>query len=276
MRSSLEIFELATGLSRIVLQTEALIEAPNWDPGGASLLVNGGGRLFRAPLDGPAELEPVETGIADACNNDHGIAPDGTRIALSHDDAAEGSTIFLVPSAGGAPVRVTRRTPSYWHGWSPDGATLAYCGARGGRFDIFTIPVEGGEERRLTEGAGHNDGPDYAADGAAIWFNSDRSGAAQIWRMDTDGSAPRRMTDDALANWFAHPSPDGRRVLYLAYPPGTAGHPRDRRVALRLMDPDGRNVSTALELFGGQGTINVPCWAPDGTAFAFMRYAPAG
>ncbi len=171
---------------------------------------------------------------------------------------------------------MTARAPSYWHGWSPDGATLAFCGARGGRYDIYTIPAAGGEETRLTGDAGHNDGPDYAADGSAIWFNSDRSGRAQIWRMGADGSAPARMTDDRFVNWFPHPSPDGRRVLYLAFPEGTLGHPRDREVALRVMDPDGGGLRTLVELHGGQGTINVPCWAPDCTAFAFMRYAPTG
>jgi Tol biopolymer transport system component len=273
MRSSLEIFELATGRTRVVLATDRVIEAPNWDPGGASLVVNGGGRLFRVALDGRAELAPVDTGFADACNNDHGVSPDGTQLAISH-GAAGGSTIYTLPAAGGTPVAVTRANPSYWHGWSPDGATLAFCGDRAGRFDVFTIPVEGGEETRLTADAGHNDGPDYAADGSAIWFNSDRTGRAQIWRMRTDGVRQVQVTDDRFVNWFPHPSPDGAFVLYLAYPPGTLGHPRDRNVALRLMAPDGRGVRTALELFGGQGTINVPCWAPDGSAFAYVRYAP--
>lgn len=271
-RSSLEICEVATGRTRVVLRTEALIEAPNWDPDGASLLVNGDGRLFRVALDGPGELAPVETGFADACNNDHGISPDGQRIAISH-ETEQGSTIYTLPAGGGVPTQVTARGPSYWHGWSPDGATLAFCGARGGRYDIFTIPAAGGDETQLTGDAGHNDGPDYAADGSAIWFNSDRSGQAQIWRMGADGSAPARMTDDRFVNWFPHPSPDGRRVLYLAFPEGTLGHPRDREVALRIMDPDGGGLRTLVELHGGQGTINVPCWAPDGPAFAFMRYA---
>ncbi len=272
-RSSLEVFELAGGRPRVLLRTDRLIEAPNWDPGGASLLVNGDGRLWRVALDGEAALEQVDTGFAAACNNDHGISPDGSLIAISH-EAAAGSTIYLLPANGGVPAQVTRENPSYWHGWSPDGATLAYCGARGGRYDIFTIPAAGGAERRLTEQAGHNDGPDFAADGSAIWFNSDRTGRAQIWRMDPDGSRPARMTDDRFVNWFPHPSPDGSCVLYLAYPPGTTGHPRDLDVALRLMDPDGGAARTVIELFGGQGTINVPCWAPDGSAFAFVRYAP--
>jgi Tol biopolymer transport system component len=272
VRSFVEVCEIAGGRRRVVLASPRLIEAPNWDPGGGSLLVNADGRLWRVPLDGPAALEPVETGVADACNNDHGFSPEGTRIALSHDDG-RGSAIYVVPAAGGTPERVTEAPGSYWHGWSPDGATLAFCAQRGGRFGISTIPATGGPETRLSEGDWHDDGPDYAADGAAIWFNSDRGGRAQIWRMGPDGSDPTQVTDDRFVNWFPHPSPDGRRVLYLAYPEGTAGHPRDREVALRLIDPGGGGIRTVVEVFGGQGTINVPCWAPDGSAFAFVRYA---
>jgi Tol biopolymer transport system component len=81
---------------------------------------------------------------------------------------------------------------------------------------------------------------------------------------------------DARVNWFPHPSPDGRHLLYLAYPERTEGHPRDLDVALVLADADGGNRRVAVELFGGQGTMNVPNWAPDGHAFAYMRYAPEG
>jgi Tol biopolymer transport system component len=42
------------------------------------------------------------------------------------------------------------------------------------------------------------------------------------------------------------------------------------------MRPDGGGARRVLEMFGGQGTSNVPCWAPDGSAFAFVRYAPEG
>lgn len=275
MRSSLEIYHLATSRSDTVLATDTLIEAPNWDPGGGSLLVNGGGRLHRVRLNRPPELAEVPTGFADACNNDHGFSPDGTRIALSH--RLDGrSTVFTVPASGGEPSQVTASNPSYWHGWSPDGARIAYVGNRGGAFDIFTCPAEGGAEVRLTEQAGHNDGPGYSPDGRHIWFNSDRAGHAQIWRMGADGSKPRRMVESDTVDWFPHPSPDGERIAYLAYPSGTLGHPRDRDVALRIVDADGRGARTLIELSGGQGTINVPSWAPDGSAFAYVRYAPEG
>ena len=275
MRSSLEIFRMATARSEVVLATEALVEAPNWDPDGQSLLVNCDGRLYRVPLDRAPELVEVPTGPADACNNDHGFSPDGSRIALSHRQDGR-STIFTVGAEGGEPTQVTARNPSYWHGWSPDGTRIAYVGNRDGAFDIFTCPADGGPELRLTERSGHNDGPDYAPDGAHIWFNSDRTGHAQIWRMGSDGGAPRRMVESTSVDWFPHPSPDGACVLYLSYPAGTLGHPRDRDVAIRMTDADGRGARTLIELFGGQGTLNVPCWSPDGSAFAYVRYGPAG
>lgn len=274
MKSILEIFDLPAGRSRPVLTHDGMIEAPNWDPAGGSLLVNGEGRLYRVPLDAP-RLEPVDTGFATRCNNDHGISPDGKTIVISnHRD--RGSEIFLMPATGGTPRLVSPDAPSWWHGWSPDGKRLAYVAARGGSrvIDVYTIAVEGGEETRLTMGEGHCDGPDYAPDGSRIYYNCDRDGHAQIWVMNADGSDQRKLFADDHVNWFPHPSPDGRHLLYLAYPPGTLGHPANLPVALCLCTPEGKDRRRVLEFNGGQGTINVPCWSPDGTAFAYMRYEP--
>ncbi len=272
MRSFLEVWLLAEGRAERVLETERHIEAPNWDPAGGSLLVNGGGRLYRVPLAKPG-LEPVETGFATRCNNDHGFSPDGTRIVLSH-HTDRGAEIFVMPAAGGVPVPVTAEAPSWWHGWSPDGKRLAYVGARGGSrvVDVFTISAEGGAETRLTNGEGHCDGPDYSADGSLIYYNCDRDGHAQIWVMGADGSGQRKLFADDHVNWFPHPSPDGRHLVYLAYPPGTMGHPANLPVALCLCDPEGVNRRRLTEFTGGQGTINVPNWSPDGSAFAYVRY----
>lgn len=273
MASTLVIHDTATGQEEIVLTTEQLIEAPNWSPDGKFLIVNGDGRLFRVDLHGDANLSEIDTGFANRCNNDHGISPDGSQIVISDGTQNGKSCIYTLPISGGAPIRVTEHTPSYWHGWSPDGRTLAYCAQRNGVFDIYTIAVDGGQETRLTDGKGHSDGPDYTPDGAWIWFNSSRSGVMQIWRMRTDGSALQQMSDDANSNWFPHPSPDGKTVLYLAYAPGVQEHPRDHDVELKLMGPDGANVRTIVSLFGGQGSINVPCWAPDSQRFAYVRYS---
>jgi Tol biopolymer transport system component len=272
MTSRLLIWDMALGQARQVLQTDLLIEAPNWSPDGKYLLVNGEGRLFRVPLH-DLQLQKVDTGAATQCNNDHGISPDGLTYILSSHHGGQGSEIYLVPATGGAPVRFSTDHPSWWHGISPDGQTLAFVAARGDRtvIDVYTQRLDG-PEKRLTMGEGHCDGPDYSADGSLIYYNCDRDGHAQIWVMKADGSDQRKLFSDDLVNWFPHPSPDGKHILYLAYPSGTLGHPRDLPVALWLMNPDGSNRRRLIDFVGGQGSINVPCWSPDGAAFAFMRY----
>lgn len=279
MKSIVETFTIATGAVREVLVAEGRIEAPNWSPDGRWLLVNSGGLLYRLPLEAP-RLEPIETGAATRCNNDHGFSPDGATIWLSSHHEGQGSQIYRIPVAGGEPQRVSPAAPSWWHAVSPDGRLLAYPAVRGaGRVvDICTLELNGPEgqqrETRLTAGEGHSDGPDFSADGRRIYWNTDRTGHAQIWVMNTDGSGQRPLFADDHVNWFPHPSPCGRHLVYLAYPPGTLGHPADLPVALVLCDPDGGNRRRIREFTGGQGTMNVPNWAPDGHAFAYVRYEP--
>lgn len=274
MISELCLHDPASGGTRVLLRHEGHIEAPNWHPDGF-LLVNGDGRLFRVPLDAPA-LHPVPTGRVSGLNNDHGLSPDGRTLALSaKSETGPASCIYLVPVEGGEPVRVTERVPSWWHGWSPDGARLAYVGVRdGGPVRPYTCALDGSDERLLADGFDHVDGTDYSPDGAWVWFNGEREGAVDLWRVRPDGSDLERMTEGPSVDWFPHPSPDGRHVLFLAYPPGTRGHPGGLDVELRLMPAGGGEARTVERLHGGQGTINVPCWAPDASGFAFMRFAP--
>ncbi|KJZ20787.1 hypothetical protein TW80_08545 [Loktanella sp. S4079] len=257
----------------VVLDHHGHIEAPNWHPDGY-LIVNGGGLLYRVTLDSP-RLIPIDTGHATACNNDHGISPDGKTLVISDQSQTEGSCIYTLPVTGGWPRRISKETPSYWHGWSPDGETLAYVAKRGAVFGLYTCPVAGGEETCVTVGFDHVDAPDYTPDGEWIWFNGERDGQVNLWRVRPDGTDLTQMTDDDEVNWFPHPSPDGQYILYLAYPPGTRGHPGELDVSLRIMHSKGGASHEVTRLWGGQGTINVPCWSPDATAFAFMRYQRA-
>jgi Tol biopolymer transport system component len=272
MASEVAVFELDTRSVRTVLRTERLVEAPNWTPDGEALIVNGDGRLYRVDLSSPHMVE-IDTGFATSCNNDHGISPDGRTLVISDSTESSSSRIYTLPFEGGTPALVTEKAPSYWHGWSPDGSTLAYVGKRGDTYQVYTCPVGGGEEFQVTHGFDHCDGPDYTPDGQWIWFNGEKHGEVDLWRVRPNGGDVQRMTGDACVNWFPHPSPDGRHVLYLAYKPGVKGHPRGEDVELRLLPADGGRPETLVSLFGGQGTINVPCWAPGGKRFAFVRYS---
>lgn len=166
--------------------------------------------------------------------------------------------------------------PSYLHGWSPNGKYLAYCAERNGNFDIYTIPAAGGEEKRLTTADDLDDGPEYSPCGNYIWFNSVRSGLMQVWRMKADGSEQTQMTFDEERNsWFPHISPDGKKIVFIAYRKGDLKpneHLANKNVELRLMPAKGGEPKTIVKLFGGQGTINVNSWSPDSKHFAFVSY----
>ncbi len=131
---------------RVVYVTPGRIEAPNWMHDGKSLIFNSNGRIHQIPAAG-GKPTPIDTGFATRCNNDHGISPDGNTLVIS--DQSQGkrqSLIYTLPIAGGTPKLITPIGPSYWHGWSPNGKTLAFCGERNGEFDIYTVPAEGGPE----------------------------------------------------------------------------------------------------------------------------------
>jgi Tol biopolymer transport system component len=271
IESTLEIVSIASKDRRVVHHTKDRIEAPNWTPDGKSLIFNRGGRLYRLAIAG-GQPQPIDTGKYIRCNNDHGISPDGTRLAISDQTGDDNSRIYVLPITGGVPKLITPLAPSYWHGWSPDGKTLAYCAERNGQFDVYTISAAGGDETRLTTAAGLDDGPEYSPDGQYIYFNSERTGLMQIWRMKPDGSHQEQVTSDGYNNWFAHPSPDGKWIVLLSYPKGVKGHPENQDVMLRLMAAGGGEIQVLAKLFGGQGTINVPSWSPDSKNVAFISY----
>ena len=164
----------------------------------------------------------------------------------------------------------------------PDGRWLAIVSERAGNYDIYRIPVAGGPQQRLTSDPGHDDGPDYSKDGKWIYINSDRSGREQIWRFPADGAGEHdekaeQITRDDFENWFPHPSPDGKWLVFLSFPMGTPGHNARTEIRLRILPLKGNAIMATqpqvlAEFFGGQGTINVNSWSPDSTRFAFVSY----
>jgi TolB protein len=193
VNSSLEILDIVTGECTHLCELDYLIEAPNWTKDGGTLIYNAGGLIYSYDLT-TGTHRSLDTSYCIECNNDHVISPDGESIAVSHHTIEDGqSRIYIFPLTGGMPKLITPMAPSYLHGWSPDGETLAYCAERNGEYDVYTIPVDGGEETQLTDVPGLNDGPEYAPNGKHIWFNSVRSGFMQIYRMDVDGHQMDRL-----------------------------------------------------------------------------------
>ena len=275
--SRIEILDVNSGLRKVIWTTTDHVEAPNWSNDGKYLIYNSGGYLYKLPVEGKSP-EKIYTGEVKNCNNDHGISFDGKTLALSSGtklaDGRLGSMIYTVPVEGGIPKPITKNVPSYWHGWSPDGKILVYCAERNGNFDVYGISSNGGEEFRLTNSEGLDDGPEYSPDGKYIYFNSVRSGKMKIWRMLPDGTEQEQVSFSNFNDWFAHISPDGTRMVYISYPDDVpaGSHPSNKRVMMRIQKTDSPESSVLAYIYGGQGTMNVPSWSPDSKKVAFVSY----
>jgi Tol biopolymer transport system component len=97
----------------------------------------------------------------------------------------------------------------------------------------------------------------------------------QIWRMKADGGEQEQVFSDRYNNWFPHISPDGKSMVFLSYDQSVSGHPENKDVMLRVMALADKKIKVIAQLFGGQGTINVPSWSPDSKSVAFVSYVLA-
>ena len=276
--SRLEILNVFDGMRKVIHESTRRFEAPNWMPDGRHLIFNGDGALHKIPVEGGIP-EKINTGTATKNNNDHGISFDGKMLAISsHREGMPGggSTVYVVPIAGGTPKMLTENTPSYWHGWNPNGKDVLVIGQRNNStiYNIYKVPLGGGPEVALTNNTtGHVDGAEYSPDGKYIYYNANSTGTMQIWRMRPDGSAREQLTFDEYHNWFPHISPDGKWMVFISFLPDIepASHPSYQRVMLRLMPLTGAGSAKVIaHLYGGQGTINVPSWSPDSKKIAFV------
>jgi TolB protein len=270
--SALEIMDVKTGHREVVSSYKGSFQAPNWTPDGNSLIYNQEGKLYNFDINSRT-AKVINTDFAIKNNNDHVLSFDGKQIGISNHTEDNGqSVVYTLPVTGGLPKRITAKSPSYFHGWSPDNLSLIYTAERNGDFDIYKISKDGGKETQLTKSKGLDDGSEYSPDGKTIYFCSTRTGTMQVWKMDADGKNQTQLTFDEFNNWFPHVSPDGKWLVFISFSKDVPAdkHPFYERIYIRLMPIEGGQPKVISYLYGGQGTMNVPSWSPDSKKIAFV------
>lgn len=149
---------------------------------------------------------------------------------------------------------------------SPDGTTLVFDILG----DLYTLPVDGGEATRITQGAAFDMQPRFSPDGKRIGFISDRDGGNQVWSIAADGSNSRAVTNDANAT-FSSPEwmPDGVRIVASRHDDRQANTAFD----LYLLGLDG---GPGIKLIGREKDALGAAVSPDGRWIYFNRTSGEG
>jgi tricorn protease len=136
------------------------------------------------------------------------------RIAFSY-----GGDLWTVDRQGGNAVRLTAGVGLEWGPvFSPDGQTIAFTGEYEGNFDVYVVPVGGGEPRRLTHNPSHDVALGWDPDGRRVLFRSGRTSASRFDKLFTvslTGGLPEELPLPMGVQ--ASYSPDGKRLAYVPY-----------------------------------------------------------
>ena len=147
---------------------------------------------------------------------------------------------------------------------SPEGDKIAF----GYKGDIYTVPVTGGEARRLTTLPSYESNPVWSPDGTKIAFASDRHGNFDVFIMDAGGGEATRLTSNSASEIPESFSPDGKDVFFSA---------AIQNPASSVMFPSARMTEFyAVPVAGGVsrqvlGTpAQMPVFTPDGSRMLYQ------
>ncbi len=125
--------------------------------------------------------------------------------------------IWVAPKAGGEAVRLSSpRGEESFPKFSPDGATLAFCGNYDGNTDIYTVPVKGGLPQRITHHGAPDRVIDWYPDGKSILFatsmTSFKDRFNQLYKVSAEGGLPEKLP--MPYGEFGAISPDEKSIVF--------------------------------------------------------------
>jgi TolB protein len=154
------------------------------------------------------------------------VSPDGQTVVYAH-GVEDGSDLYAVPFAGGAPRRVTvgRGSDNVSPAFSPDGERLAFASGRSGHPEVYIADADGTNVDLLTEfdpgPQNYRSNPDWAPDGRLVAFQALVGGQFQVMTVEVRGRGAKRLTAEGRnedPSW----APDSRHVVVTSTRTGTS------------------------------------------------------
>ncbi len=183
-------------------------------------------------------------------------SPDGQTLAFLSDRDGGRPQIYLMPSSGGEPRKLTALPAGAGEPqWSPDGLQILFAAP----VVLEPPPKDRDGFERWRNRPKVVDGALYKFDGTGFLLHA----RLQLFVVEPNGGEPRQLTSDNRTHWQPAWSPDGKRIAFAASRTGLMdSHAFD----LWTIGIDGGSTRRITEQ---PPTVSLPSWSPDGKTIAF-------
>ena len=194
-RSRLYIQDLADESAPREIPLDDRPACPAWSPDGGRLA------YCRSEQLEVLDIATGRTELVGAACGPMSWSPDGTGIV--HEERAWPATRLRVLDLASRESRLITGPGTGEPSWSSDGMRIAYVALTDGRYDVWTLPVAGGEPRRVTDDAAADWSPVWSSVPGRLYFGSDRDGTRDLWsvRIDTRTGTPLSDPTAATRGW---------------------------------------------------------------------------
>ncbi|HTT67087.1 MAG TPA: protein kinase [Gemmatimonadales bacterium] len=246
-QSGIAVVPVGGGSPVTIADASAINVSPVWTPDGRSL-------LWISSREGPRDVyrvavsrSGVPRGPPQRVTSGLGafslsLSRDGRRLAYA--TLTTSSNVWEMDIPAGGPVSSASARPVTLGDQtvetadvSPDGRWLAFDSNRGGNYDIWRMPVAGGDPIQVTTNPADDFAPAWAPDGRTLAFHSLRNGNRDLFTIAADGTGETQRTSGPAEDLDTHWSPDGSALVYQSVT-------KDRDVirVLRLADGSGHDL----------------------------------
>jgi Tol biopolymer transport system component len=218
---------------------------------------------------------PADSGWAVWSPDGRKLAFDSARADSSPNDSSATNDIFTMNADGSGVTKLTDSVGSSADAaWSPDGSLIAFDSDRGrypSQQGIYVMRSDGSNVRRITTlpaNAANDLAPRFSPDGSRLVFTryrgKDQSEKAALFTVRLDGTQRAQLTPFALHAGDADWSPDGRRLVFEAYPnPAAFGN-------VYVIGANGHDLRNLTHNPVGKAGSADPVWSPDGKKILFL------